>query len=519
MDERVVYAMRTGAWNEGRAVLLDAGGFPETRIADVAALVSRVHVVGDRGAASALREAGVADVSVSDGGSIEDAVRATAAMSAPVIFCGQPDKPRKMVGSAVSAITRQDGPRLPVAAIMVMRPEPPVSDELCAIAEHAFVSGYGLLFSILLADLTQSDVRIVVPRKDDYKATHADVVRSATGFARYVDVRVTMHTDPAPRSWAIANSPRLGAVFCGVLQATGRTSGDRVKVTAKAGDEIYTAVELIEEASCDVVVVLDNISLVHGKTIGAQVAKMIGAAMVASLAVGGAAAPAVAATRPPTGHHAVTKAHDHKARSRGKRLSGAVGVGASAGVAAEAPAGAGVGAAAGVEAPAGAGVGAAAGVEAPAGAGVGAAAGVEAASSDGFGASDATQVPGTANSVDSPDAVDETDSADVELPQEYIAFQVWTDSQGRNHVISTGLQDHPVDTPAIPDWAQQDASAEWASARGQAAGDSVTVQDQAGQRSAGAPKTHGKKAQRRAVHRKQVKHSRAHHRRSRRARR
>ena len=111
------------------------------------------------------------------------------------------------------------------------------------------------------------------------------------------------------------------------------------------------------------------------------------------------------------------------------------------------------------------------------------------------------------------------------MPQEYIAFQVWTDSQGRNHVLSTGLQDHPVDPPAIPDWAMQESSPEWISARGQTVEDAVPANEQAAQPVAKTRHTSRKKAHRahhRKAHKRHAKHGkhrRALHRKSRRARR
>jgi hypothetical protein len=52
--------------------------------------------------------------------------------------------------------------------------------------------------------------------------------------------------------------------------------------------------------------------------------------------------------------------------------------------------------------------------------------------------------------------VADSKGGDVELPTEYVAVRVWTDSHGKTHFLSTGAQTHPVDVPDLPAWAVAD---------------------------------------------------------------
>ncbi len=460
LDERMIYAVESGLWTEGRAVVLDAGTFPRSRVADVAALASHIRVVGDRGIADALREAGVADVSVSEGRTIADAVRVTADARAPIIFCGEPRKAEKAVTSALSAITDRSGPQLPVAAVMVMRAQPPADGPLCPLAERSFVSGYGVLFSMMLAGKTGRNVRAVTPQTDRLKATHSAVVNTAMDLARQSGTRIDVISDPAPRTWAIENSDRLGGIFCGVLEARGDSKSGGGKIARKAGAEFETAVALIEKASCDVVVVLDRVSLMHGASAGAHVAKVIGAAMVATVAVGGVAAPAAAAT--PTVAHQVTKAPqagvgrraqsnaDTQGPAAATQTTGqtAVDTGTATGDTAQTDQTAVDTGTDQVPTPISKKTQKTGSVTEDGGSGNG-----EKTIGDGqeaIGSGEEAIVDG-----------DQLDPAagpqsDIETPIEWISFRVWTDSHGEDHVISSGLQDHWVPEPALPDWAVQD---------------------------------------------------------------
>jgi hypothetical protein len=450
MDARVIYEVEAGLWSRGTAIVFDGGEFPRARIGEVAAIADTVIVVGDRGTAEALRSAGVGSVSVADGTDLRAALQLTTAARAPVVFCGVPAKPSSAITSAISAVTDPTGTQLPVAAVMFMREKAPSGGPLCPLAERSFVSGYGALFSIMLAGKTGRSVRIVAPRADQLKPTHAEVVATALQLARSSGTHVEICTDPAPRSWAVSHSPELSAIFCGVLEARGQSAAGGSKVARKAGDEADTAAHLLQEAACDVVVVFDRVALVHGTTAGASVAKAIGATMLAAVAVGGVAAPAAAATAPPPISQVAVQvpknAPSRRAVDGSQAATGGDATTAGSGAAADQAGETNYGTA-------------------------------DPTGTEDYGTADQTGIDDTVTAdgtnvdqvqpgsqtdevaVDEPDSVaDSTDisQSDIEIPQEYIAFRVWTDSHGNNHVISSGLQDHWVDTPALPDWAVAD---------------------------------------------------------------
>lgn len=189
-EDRVLYSVRTGLWERGRAVLLDGGHFSEPRIADVAALVSQVAVVDDRGTADSLRRAGVPDVVAVEGTSIGDAIRVAAEMPTPVVLTASPKRPGRTLDEAVAAITAESPSLHPLAAVMVMRPAPASTGALCAVAENSFVSGYGARVATALAGKTAREIRVVAPQHQRLRSNHDRVVGTALQLADHAGTRL-----------------------------------------------------------------------------------------------------------------------------------------------------------------------------------------------------------------------------------------------------------------------------------------------------------------------------------------
>ena len=280
-------------------VLLDDGRFPLDRAARIARQADRIAVLGGDGELAEMIRPYCQQVTAvaSSDPDVAEAIALAAQMDAVLVMAGRPKSAHHFLESAVTGSLEALEQGKSALGVAVLRSTRSNKGPVAVVAQDRWVSGYAAYYGVGWAASTGRSNLMVMPPGIKPEARHEEVQEQALNLAQAADVDFTVQMESEPIEWAIDQSKHLNAVVVGVLNAEGRVDGDEVKLRRRGG-HLGAAGKILRKADCDVLMILDAISLAEGPKAGAKVAAALGATLLTTAAVAGAAGPAAAA---PTG--------------------------------------------------------------------------------------------------------------------------------------------------------------------------------------------------------------------------
>ena len=276
-------------------VLVDAGSFPDSRLASLLRPSDHVHVMDDRGLASKVEALGcTVTSSTKKHEGIGEAISEAAERNAAIILTGAPKHSKKWLNNLISASIRASEAGTPLVSVNVLRAEHDPEGPVHAVAEEPFVTGYAALMAVGMGAIGDRDVHVVVPSTEHVHVRHDEVLRMARGLADEEGVNISVKTDPSPVDWALAHEQETPVTVVGIVHAPAG-HGHRA-ATSEKDEGSAPPLRLLKEGTGDVIMVLDGVTLSRGETVGLRVAKAVGTGVLAAGAMSAVAGPAAAAT-------------------------------------------------------------------------------------------------------------------------------------------------------------------------------------------------------------------------------